>query len=210
MRQRFPAADHHAGGHRHRLWRDRCHRPDRRDATDRLHLDIPLRVHHPGTLRDDEPGPIRGDALHGQPRHLDGGTVPDRRIPGVPQGNSADHRLRRCAEVAPVLAGTFLVAGLGHVVATRLRAVHQRVPGPDRNFHALPRLGGFLGVGSGALCDLHPVDLSADDDRSGERGQRPPARPSPPGTRSSWPRSSRSCWSSGCIRSPLWTSSAPR
>ncbi len=46
-----PPGDHRAGGHRHRLRRDARHRPDRRDAADRLHLDQPLRVHHPGHLR---------------------------------------------------------------------------------------------------------------------------------------------------------------
>ena len=53
------------------------------------------------------------DALHGQPRHLDGRAVPDRRVPGVPQGKSrliADYG--GVQKVAPVLAGTFLVAGL--------------------------------------------------------------------------------------------------
>ena len=38
------------------------------------------------------------DAVHGQPRHLDRRAVPDRRIPGVAQGNSPDQRLRRRAE----------------------------------------------------------------------------------------------------------------
>ena len=70
---------------------------------DRLHVDLPLRLHHPRHLRDDQPGPVRFDAVHGQPRHLDGGAVPDRRIPGVAQGQSPDRvptaacrRSRRC------------------------------------------------------------------------------------------------------------------
>ena len=36
----FPAGDHHAGRHRHRLRRDPGHRADRRHAADRLHLDL--------------------------------------------------------------------------------------------------------------------------------------------------------------------------
>ncbi len=78
----FRPIDHHAGRHRDRLRRDPGHRPDRRDAADRLHLDQPLRLHHPRHLRDDQPGSVRLDAVHGQPRHLDGRAVPDRRLPG--------------------------------------------------------------------------------------------------------------------------------
>ena len=78
-------------------------------------------------------------------------------------------------KVAPVLAGTFLVAGSGHPVAARVGTVHQRIPGADRHIHALPRVRGRRGQRAGALRDLHPVDVPADDERSGRRGQRPAA-----------------------------------
>ena len=89
------------GRDRHRLRRDPGDRPDRRDAADRLHVDLALRLHHPRHLRDDDAGPVGLDAVHGEPRHLHRGAVPDRRVPGVPQGNSLDQRLRRRAEGRP-------------------------------------------------------------------------------------------------------------
>ena len=41
-------------------------------------------------------------------------------------------------KVAPVLAGTFLVAGLATLSLPGSRAVHQRIPGADRHIHPLP------------------------------------------------------------------------
>ena len=66
-------------------------------------------------------------------------------------------------KVAPVLAGTFLVAGL----ATLSLPVHQRIPGPHRHLRAIPDRGRRRHRGVGAGGDLHPVDLSADDGRTG-------------------------------------------
>ena len=82
----IPPGDHHARSDRHRVRRDPGGRTDRRHAIDRLHLDIALRVHHPGHLRDDQPGSVRFHAVHGQSRDLHRGTVPDRGIPGVAAG----------------------------------------------------------------------------------------------------------------------------
>ena len=113
------AADHHAGGHRHRVRRHRGDRPDRRDAPDRLYVDIALRLHHSRDLRDDQPGPSGLDALHGQPRHLDGSAVPGRRIPCLAPRNSRDRRLRRRAEGRPGDGGNVPGSRLGHGVTTR-------------------------------------------------------------------------------------------
>ena len=92
-----------------------------------------------GIFVDDQPGPDRVDAVHGQPRHLHRRAVPDRRIPGVAQGKPGHRDYGGVQKVAPVLAGTFLVAGSGDAVAARAGAVHQRIPGPDRHVHPLPR-----------------------------------------------------------------------
>ena len=80
------------------LRRDRRDRPGRHDAPDRLHVDIPLRVHHPGHLRHDQPGPSGSTLYMVNHGHLDRGAVPDRRIPGLPQRQPGDNRLRRRAE----------------------------------------------------------------------------------------------------------------
>ena len=47
------AGRHHALRDRHHLRRPARDRPDRPQAADRLHLDLPLRVHRAGHLRDD-------------------------------------------------------------------------------------------------------------------------------------------------------------
>ena len=57
-------------------------------------------------------GAGRVDAVHGQPRHLDRSAVPDRGIPGLAQRVPAIAAYGGVQKVAPVLAGTFLVAGL--------------------------------------------------------------------------------------------------
>ena len=87
-------------------------------------------------------GPVGLDAVHGQPRHLHRRAVPDRRVPGVAQGNSPDQRLRRRAEGRPGVGGHVPGCRAGDAVASRPGAVHQRIPGADRHIHALPGLRG--------------------------------------------------------------------
>ena len=60
-------------------------------------------------------------------------------------------------KVAPILAGTFLVAGPRHAVAAGPGAVHQRVPRAHRHVHPLSRLRGVRGDRPGAVGHLHPV-----------------------------------------------------
>ncbi len=104
--------------------------------------------------------------------HLDRGAVPDRRVPGVAQGHSPDQGVRRRTE-GRARAGRNLPGRRSRdVVASRPRTVHQRVPGPDRNVHALPRIRCLRVDGAGAVHDLHPVDVPADDDRPGQGRQR--------------------------------------
>ena len=70
-------------------------------------------------------------------------------------------------KVAPMLAGTFLVAGLATL----------SLPGLAPFISEFLLIGTFTRYrcsrcsrhGSGALGDLHPVDVPADDDRSGHR-----------------------------------------
>lgn len=71
IRGDVPAVDHWAGRYRHRLRGHRGDRPDGRHAPDLVHLDLTLRLHHSGHLRDDRAGAVRRCAVHGQPRHLD-------------------------------------------------------------------------------------------------------------------------------------------
>ena len=183
-----PAVDHHARGDRHHLRRGRRDRPDRRDAPDLVHVDLALRLHHPRHLRDDQPGPVRVDALHGQPRHLDGRAVPDRRIPGVAQGKPGHRRLRRGAEGGAGPGGHVPGRRPGHAVAAGSGAVHQRVPGADRHVHPLSRLRGVRGDRPGAVGDLHPVDLPADDDRARSRTATKSCATWCPANSSWWPR----------------------
>ena len=70
--------------HQHPVRRAARDRPDRPQAAHRLHVDLALRLHRARHLRDDEPGPVRLDAVHGQPRLLDRRAVPDRRVPDQP------------------------------------------------------------------------------------------------------------------------------
>ena len=72
---------HRARGDQHHLRRAAGDRPERHHAADRLHLGLALRLHRAGHLRAQQPGPVRRDALHGQPRPLDRGAVPRRRLP---------------------------------------------------------------------------------------------------------------------------------
>ena len=59
-------------------------------------------------------------------------------------------------KVAPVLAGTFLVAGLSALALPGLSRVRQRVPGPGRHVQALPGAGviATLGIVLAALYIL--------------------------------------------------------
>ena len=114
-------------------------------------------------------GQSGSDAVHGQPRDLHRRAVPDRRIPGVPQGNPADRRLRRRAEGGAGAGGHLPGGRVGDAVASGPGAVHQRIPGVDRHIHALPGVRGGRLERAGAVRDLHPVDVSADDGRAGAR-----------------------------------------
>ena len=80
-------------------------------------------------------------------------------------------------KVAPVLAGTFLIAGLATRVAARAGAVRQRIPGADRRIQPLLAGGGVRGDRAGALVDLHSVAVPTGDDRPRRRGQRTDPRP---------------------------------
>ena len=87
-------------------------RPARHEAPDRLHVDLALRLHHAGHLRDDQPGPVRRDALHGQPRLLDrravpGGRLPDLapRLPARSRTTAACRRSPRCSPARSWSAG---------------------------------------------------------------------------------------------------------
>ena len=82
------------------------------------------------------------------------------------RGSRAIAVLRRGAEGGTRAGGHVPRRRVGHPVAAGPRAVHQRVPGPDRHVHHLPRHGRLRVVGAGALGDLHPLDVPAHDDRS--------------------------------------------
>ena len=79
----------------------RGHRPGRHEAADRLHLGLALRLHRARHLRDDQPGRVRRDVLHGQPRVLHRRAVPRGRVPDRPARLAPDRRLRRRAEGRP-------------------------------------------------------------------------------------------------------------
>ena len=87
-----------AGDHLHPVRRHPGHRQPRPDAADRLHLDQPLRLHRAGHLRLHQPVDGRLDALHAQPRSVDGRAVPGRRLPDQAARLARRVRLRRGAE----------------------------------------------------------------------------------------------------------------
>ena len=55
-------------------------------APDRLHVGVALRLHRAGHLRDEQPGPLRRQPLHVQPRALHGRDVPGHRLPDLATG----------------------------------------------------------------------------------------------------------------------------
>ena len=79
-------------------------------------------------------------------------------------------------KVAPVLAGTFLVAGLAGLVAARAVAVRLRVPGAGRHVHPLPGRRDRRHRRDRAGRALHPVAVPAHDDRPGQPSSRGHAR----------------------------------
>src|SRR5690606_6507266 len=162
-----------------RLRRDPGDRAERHAPPDRLHLGVPLRVHHPGHLRDDHPGALRGGAVHGQPRLRHRCALPDRGLPHRPPGVPAGRRLPGRAEGRPG-AGRHLPGGRpGRALAARPGPVRQRVPGVHRRLHVQPGAGDHRRGGRGAGRPLHPVDVPADHDRPAARAPRRPGRPGP-------------------------------
>ena len=95
-------------------------------AADRLHVGVALRLHRAGHLRDEQPGPVRLEALHVQPRALDGGAVPGHRLPDHAPRLGADQRLRRRRE-GRAGAGRHL-PGRRAVVAVAARACRRSSP----------------------------------------------------------------------------------
>ena len=75
-------------------------------------------------------------------------------------------------KVAPILAGTFMVVGHGHLVAARSGSVRQRIPGSAGHFQSLLAGRGIRRHRPGSRGHLHAVALSARDDRAGGQGQR--------------------------------------
>ena len=106
------AGHHRAGGHLRALRCPARHWPDGHDAPDRLHLDQPLRLHRAGHLRAHLDRWCRFGALHGQPRLLTAGSSCSRASLIARRGRSGSRTTRGWQRVTPVLAGTFLVAGL--------------------------------------------------------------------------------------------------
>ena len=73
--------------------------------------------------------------------------------------------------VTPVLAGTFLVAGLSRPGAAGAVELRQRVPRAGRHVPALQGGGGRRDDRHRAGRALHPADVQADDDRAEARGR---------------------------------------
>ena len=67
-------------------------RPGRHPAPDRSDLAEPLRLHRARHLRVHQPGRLRRDPLHGQPRHRHRGAVPRRRLPDPAPRHRLDPR----------------------------------------------------------------------------------------------------------------------
>ncbi len=168
------AAGHHARGDRGPVRRDRGDRPGGPETADRLHLGLPLRPDRARHLRDDQPGPDRRHALHGEPRVRHRRAVPDRRIHDRAAPVAADRRLRRRAEGRAGAGGPVPDRRPGRAGAARPVHVRQRVPRPGRHVHPV-RGGSRAGHRRHhPRRDLHPVDVPAHDDRAG-RARRSPA-----------------------------------
>ena len=88
----------HAGADLDRLRRHGRGRPGRHAAADRSDLAEPLRPHRARHLRVHQPGHVRLDPLHGQPRGRHGCAVPGRRLPGQAAGHGLDLRDHRRRE----------------------------------------------------------------------------------------------------------------
>ena len=172
---------HHARGHLGALRRPARHRPDRHHATDRLHLDQPLRLHRAGDLRHDVHRVRRVDALHGQPRLHHGRPVPHRRDDGQPAREQADRRLRGLAAGHPPARRVLPRGGAVRSRPARARGLRRRVPHPGGHLPALPGGRGHRHRRHHPCGPLHPAHLQADGDRAGARDRRRHARPR-------WPR----------------------
>ena len=173
-------AGHRARGDRDPVRRDRGHRAAGPEAPDRLHLGVPHGPDHAGHLRDDQRGPGRRRALHGQPRVRHRGVVPDRRLHDRASAVPADRRLRRRAERRAGARRAVPDRGPGRAGAARPVHVRQRVPGPDRHLHAVRGARDPRHRRHHPGRHLHLVDVPAHDDRAGARGGRGYARPEGP------------------------------
>ncbi len=101
-----------ARGRQHRLRRTARDRPDRRHAADRVHLHLPLRFHRARRVRDDQSGAERFHALHGQPRFSTAALMLVAGFLVTRRGTRVIADYGGVQKVAPLLAGTFLIAGL--------------------------------------------------------------------------------------------------
>ena len=159
-------------GHLDHLRRAAGHRADRHHAADRLHLGEPLRLHRARHLRDDQLGPERRrrstwSTTASRPRRmfLIAAMLVKRR------GSRRIADFGGWQRLTPLLAGTFLVAGLSSLALPGLSTLRQRVPGAGRDVLALQGGGRLRGDRHRAGRALHPADVPADDDRAQARGR---------------------------------------
>ena len=122
-----------------------------------------------GIFVDDQPGPVRRGALHGQPRLRHRRAVPDRGLHDRPAPLPAHRRLRRRAEGGAGAGRAVPHRRPGRPVAARPVHLRQRVPRAGRHVHQVRG-----GRSAGHRRDhpgrhLHPVDVPAHHDRAGAR-----------------------------------------
>ena len=182
----FRSGDRGAGGGRHSVRRDPGDRTAGCDAPDRVHVDLHFGFIILGIFAMTAQSQAGATLVHGQSRNLHRRTVPRRRFPGVPTRQSAHRRLRRVQKVAPVLAGTFLIAGLATLSLPGLGTVHQRIPGAHRHHPRFP-IAAVVATGALVLAAIYilwtyqrmmggPVRIPNAPAREGPGTQRDPAR----------------------------------
>ena len=133
------ARDHRPGGHRHHLRRAARDRADRHDAPGRLHLGVALRLHRARASSRSR--------RRASPGRRSTWSTTASRPPGC--SSSVGYLVSRrgskqigdyggVQKVAPLLAGVFLVMGLGSLALPGPVDVRQRDPRADRHLHPLP------------------------------------------------------------------------